>query len=142
MSDPSAALQIAREAVLRANASVVAQFPAGKTRIYSLSAPVGAPFPHLITGDDQVIGDDAACVGGSEIVSTIHVKAREGTLAASLLKAKTLAGAVRAALDAQMTLTGHRMVDWQFETTRHLTDPDLLTAHSVVTVNYYTEPTA
>jgi len=142
MSDPSAALQLARDAALRTAASVVAQFPNGRTRLYSLSAPVGAPFPHLITGDDQVIGDSAACVGGSEITSTIHVKAREGTLAASLLKAKALAGAVRAALDAELPLSGHRMVDWSFETTRHMSEPDLLTAHSVVTVNYYTEPTA
>lgn len=142
MSDPSIAVQAARDAVLRTDAAVMAQFPTVRTRLYSLSAPVGAPFPHLITGDDQVIGDDGPCVAGSEIASTIHVKAREETLAASLLKAKALAGAVRTALDAELTLAGHRMVDWRFETTRHMTDSDGLTAHSVVTVTYYTEPAA
>lgn len=142
MSDPSSAIQAAREAVLRTDVGVISHFPLGKTRLYSLSAPTGAPFPHLVIGEDQIIGDDAECVAGSEIGSTVHVYVREATLDASSLKAKALAGAVRAALDAELSLVGHRMVDWSFETTRHMADADLLTAHSVVSLNYYTEPSA
>lgn len=141
MSDPSEAIQNAIEATLRADAAVKATF-GGTTRLYTLTAPVGSPFPYILIGEDQVIGDDIECGPASEVAVTVHVYAREGTPAASRLKAKAVAGAVRKALTAQLTLVGHVMIDWTFESTRHLTDPDGLTAHSVLNLSYETAPSA
>lgn len=142
MSDPAAAIHAAQQVALRAAPAVTALFPGGKTRLYTMSAPVDAPHPHLVLGELQIVGDSAACVAGSEATATIHIYAREATIEASRLKAIALAGAVRATLDVDLPLIGHTIIDWSFETTRHLSDPDLLTAHSVVSQNYYTEPTA
>jgi hypothetical protein len=141
MSDPSVAVQNAIETALRAAVAVKTEF-GGTTRLYTLSAPVGAPFPYILIGEDQIIGDDIDCGAASEVAVTVHVYARETTPAASRLKAKAIAGAVRTALTAKLTLTGHVMIDWLFETTRHLTDPDGLTAHSVVSLSYETAPSA
>lgn len=141
MSDPSAAVQNAVEAALRAAAAVKSEF-GGKTRLYTLSAPIDAPFPHVVIGEDQVIGDDVPCGAASTIIVTVHVLARETTPAGSRLKAKAIAAAVRAALTVQLTVTGQQMIDWTFDGARHLTDPDGLTAHSVLTFEYYTAPSA
>lgn len=141
MSDPSVALQNAIEAALRASVPVKTEF-GGTTRLYTLSAPAGAPFPHIIIGEDQVIGDDIECGAASEVVCTLHVYARETTPAASRLQAKAIAAAVRSALTTKLTVTGHVVIDWLFEGARHLTDPDGLTAHSIVTLTYQTAPSA
>lgn len=139
MSDPSLAMQDAVEAALRGDAAVKAAF-AGVTRLYTLSAPVDAPFPHLIIGEDQVVGDDTECGPASDITVSVHVYARGADPAGGRREAKTIAGAVRAALSKALTLDGHVVIDWTYETTRHLTDPDGLTAHSVVELTYLTAP--
>lgn len=141
MSDPSIAIQDAIEAALRNDEPVKAQF-GGLTRLYTLSAPVEAQFPYLLIGEDLVQGADMDCGSASEVAVTVHIYAREAEPAESRKKSKALAGAVRSALALQLEPAGHLVVDWAFEATRHLTDPDGLTAHSVVTLNYYTEPTA
>lgn len=141
MSDPSEAIQNAIEATLRADTAVKAQF-GGQTRLYTLSAPVGAAFPYILIGDDQVIGHDIECGEASTVAVTVHVYARGGTPPESRLKAKAIAACVRKALTAKLTLEGHEMIDWVFETTRHLTDPDGLTAHSVLNLTYDTAPSA
>lgn len=145
MSDPSVAIQNAIEATLRTDAAVKAEF-GGTTRLYTLVAPLDADgnaiFPHIIIGEDQIIGDDSDCGSASDVAVTIHVYAREGTLPGTRLKAKAIAAAIRGALTVELTVTGHRVIDWEFETTRHLTDPDGLTAHSIVTLAYHTAPSA
>lgn len=137
MTDPSLAIQNAVETALLNHVSVKAAF-GGQVRLYTLSAPVDAKYPQIIIGEDQVIGDDNECASGSEVTVTVHVYAREGTPAASRVKAKQIAGAVRAALTLQLPLDGHVMDDWKYETTRHLTDQDGLTAHSIVELTYLT----
>jgi len=141
VSDPSAAFQAAIEAVLRADVAVKAAF-GGTTRLYTLTGPVNAPFPHIVIGEDQIIGDDVPCGPASSIIVTVHVFAQEPTPAETRIKAKAIAAAVRAALTVQLAVTGHLVVDWQFEGARHLTDPDGLTAHAVLTFEYYTAPSA
>jgi hypothetical protein len=142
MSDPSVEIQNAVEAALRASAAVKSAMGLATVRLYTLSAPVNAPFPHLIIGEDQIVGDDSDCGQASDVAVTIHVYSRTDTPAATRLQAKAIAAAVRQVLTAELTVTGHRVIDWQFETTRHLKDPDGLTAHSVVTLEYHTAPSA
>lgn len=136
--DPSIAIQNSVEYALRNTLTVMRQFADMLVRLYTLSAPSGAPYPYIIIGEDEIIGDDTECVSSSEIIVSIHVWAREATPAESRLKAKAIAGAVRAALTRQLPLNGHDMDEWIFEGTRHLSDKDALTAHSLVTMRYLT----
>lgn len=146
MSDPSEAIQNAIESALRGSAAVKSAMGLTTVRLYTLIAPVdaagNAPFPHIIIGEDQIIGDDIECGAASEVAVTVHVYARAATPAATRLQAKAIAGAVRTVLTAKLTLVGHEMIDWTYETTRHLKDPDGLTAHSVVSLSYETAPSA
>ena len=142
MSDPSLAVQDAIEAALRASPDVLAAFDATVVRIFSMAPPLGAAFPHLLIGDDQVIGDDTECASSSEVAVNVHIYAREDTPADSRRKAKILAAAVKTALNGPLTLTGHVCDDWMYDDTQHLTDPDLLTAHSIVRLTYWTTATA
>jgi hypothetical protein len=139
MSDPSIAIQNAIEAALRTASAVKSEF-GGTTRLYTLSAPADAPLPHIIIGEDLIIGDDIVCGSASDVAVTVHIYARETTPAASRLKAKAIAAAVRATLSAELTIAGHVVDDWTYETTRHLTDQDGLTAHSIVELTYLTSP--
>lgn len=141
MIDPSVAIQNAIEAALRGSMAVKEEF-GGSPRLYTLSAPVGAPYPYILIGEDQIIGDDIECGAASEVAVTIHVYARETTPVASRMKAKAISGAVRLALTAKLPLVGHEMIDWLYDGTRHLTDPDALTSHSVVSLSYDTAPSA
>lgn len=141
MSDPSVAMQNAVEAALRASADVKAEFPAQNAVVYTLSAPAEAKYPYIIIGEDQVFGDDADCGSASDIFVIVHVWARESTIAATRLKAKNIAAAVRKALYTKLTLVGHEVVDWSFDDTQHLTDANGLVAHSVLTFSYSTVAT-
>lgn len=142
MTDPSLAIQNAIEAALRTSGAVQGAFAPSNVRVYDMSPPLDAPFPHILIGDDQIIGDDTECASSSEVAVTVHVYAREGTPSQSRAKAKQIAGAVRIALTRQLTLEGHVCDDWIYDDTQHMTDPDRLTAHSVVRLTYWTTATA
>lgn len=142
MSDPSIAVQNAIEAALRASAAVASAFAPSNVRLYTMLPSMEPVFPHILIGDDQVIGDDTECASSSEVAVNVHVYAREDTPANSRLKAKAIAGAVRTALTRELSLDGHVCDDWIYDDTQHLTDPDRLTAHSVVRLTYWTTATA
>lgn len=140
-ADPSLAIQDAVEDALRDDAGVTAEFD-GTTRLYTMSAPNGAPYPYIVIGEDQIIGDDTECASGSEVVVTVHVWARATTPTETRRQQKRIAGAVRAALVQPLALDGHTMDEWELESLQHLTDPDGLTGHSVLSVRYLTTATA
>lgn len=142
MTDPSLAVQTAIETALRASGAVQGAFAPSNVRIYDMAPPIDAPFPHILIGDDDIIGDDTECGSSSEVAVTVHVYAREATPSQSRAKVKLIAGAVRTALTRQLTLEGHVCDDWIYDDTQHMTDPDRLTAHSVVRLTYWTTATA
>lgn len=136
--DPSIAIQDAVETALRNSVAVMQHFEGFLVKLYTLSAPSGCAYPYIIIGEDQIVGDDTECASSSEIYVDIHVWAREATPAESRLKAKAIAGGVRKTLTSELPLTGHVMDDWNYEGTRHLSDKDALTAHSLLTFRYLT----
>lgn len=141
MSDPSLALQDAIDAALRASTEMAAAMGVNVVRLYSMTAPVDAPFPYVVIGEDQVVDDSTECADSSEVFTTIHVWSRvEDDVKASRRQAKTMAGAVRATLKAPLAVAGFDVVLQEFETTRHLTDPDGRTAHSVVEHRFLLDP--
>ena len=140
MSDPALALQQAIDTTLRASSDLSAAM-GGTVRLYSMSAPVGAPFPHVVIGEDQVLDDSTECADSSEVYTTVHVWTRDQSeVSESRTQAKRMAGVIRSALKGPMTVTGFDLVLQDFENARHLTDPDGLTAHAVVTHRFLLDP--
>ncbi|RZJ44957.1 MAG: DUF3168 domain-containing protein [Brevundimonas sp.] len=141
MSDPANALQDAIEATLRASPALKTAMGQQKVRLYTMSAPNGAPFPYVVIGEDQIIDDSTECADSSEVVTTVHLWARlDDDVSASRKQAKAMAGVIRSALKGAMTVTGFDLVSQEFEDARHLTDPDGLTAHAVVSHRFLLDP--
>lgn len=140
MTEPSLAIQDAIETLLRADADLIAAM-GGRVRIYTEAAPHDTAFPYILLGEDQVIDDGTECADSVEVVVTIHVWAREkSSVGASRRQAKTLAGLIRSALKAPLGVTDFDVVSQEFETCRHLTDPDGRTAHSVESHRFLLDP--
>lgn len=135
------AIRTAVDTVLRADAATVAAFGPSAVRLYPLTTPLSPVFPY-IRMLVQVIGDDGACGEENEVNLTLEIFAREGSYEASAETVEAIAGAARKALTRQLPLTGHVMDDWRFEGDRPVSDPDVLTAHRSVSINYLTSATA
>lgn len=137
--DPSHALQLALPAALLADSELVTLL--GGQHVYD---PLGAPdgddvgFERMIEiGEGQSIGDDNGCGSATEAWLDLHVWTRgpDGRLVG-----KQIVDRVREILAAPLELSGHIVVSQVFQGARHLTDPDGLTAHSVMTFQYRTRP--
>lgn len=137
----STALRVAADAAMRADAGVIAAFAPSNVRLYPLTPPLPAPFPH-VRYRVEVIGDDTECSEGAEAYLILDVFAREDTYVESVAKAEAIAGGVRKALNRPLTLTGHQIDDWQFEADIALGDPDQLTEHRNVRLRFLTTATA
>lgn len=132
MNDPALALQNAVEAALRGSAALASAM-GGVVRVYPVAAPDNGVFPHLTIGEDQINDDETECLASSEAFTTVHVWSRvEDDVTASRAEAKRIAGIVRGLISRDIEVEGFVVVERQFQTARHLTDPDKRTAHSVV----------
>lgn len=141
MTDPALALQNAIEATLRGSVEMKAAMGLETVRLYTMSAPTGAPHPYVIIGEDQILDDSTECADSSEVYTTVHVWTRDpADVSASRAQAKSIAGVVRSALKGPMTVMGFDLVLQDFDSTRHLSDPDGLTAHAVVSHRFLLDP--
>ena len=141
MTDPALAVQDAIEQALRTDATLLAVMQLPQVRLYTMSAPVNAPYPFVVIGEDQVIADGTECADSSEVIATVHAWSRvEDDVATSRRQAKAMAGAIRAALNAMTAVADFDLVLCEFEDTRHLTDSDGLTAHAVVSHRFLLDP--
>lgn len=136
--DPGLAIQDAIEAALRVDTGLQALFIDGKIRLFTHTAPNNTPHPYIVTGDDQVLGDDTECASSSETVVKVHVFARGAALADSGKQARTIGAAIRKCLTRRLTLAGHKMDVWEFDSLLPLVEPDGLTSHCVVQFTYQT----
>ena len=137
------ALNDALEAAMRGSADL-AQAMGGKVRLYPLSAPNDAPFPHIIYGENQILdwGDD--CTAGHEIYAPLKVwtQDNEGGPVATLAQAGAIGGLVRALLNTRLAIAGHRVIDHRVETNRYMADGDGLSALGLVELRYWVEASA
>lgn len=132
MSDPAAALNAAIEAALRASTDLAG------IRIYNGVVPERAsPLPYVIIGEDQVIGDDEECTTASEVFATVHAWSKPEPPSAT--EARDIGAAIRAALTASLTVTGHEVVDFEFQDARYNTDSDGST-HMAAVFHYFLTP--
>jgi len=134
-ADPSLELQKAIVAVLKADAGVSAII-AG--RIYD-AVPENAVKPYVSLGPFQLLPEHGDCLDGGEAIVTL-----DGWAAGpQTVQIKQLGHAIAKALDmAPITLDApQRLVEMSIEQTQYMRDPDGLTAHAVITVHAWTEPT-
>ena len=137
MSDPSFAMQKAVYDQLRASYDV--RLHVGDRIYHDVPPPptgdVRAQKPYITIGEDQVLADKADCMDGAEIILTIH------GWALSYPQSKQLSAAINEALDVNydMALVGHRLIEIELEDIRHLSEPDGITRHAVVTFRALTE---
>jgi hypothetical protein len=130
MLDPSYALQQAVYTTLTTHAGVSAIVGA---KVFH-RVPDGTPLPFIVIGQDIVTGRDESG-DFSDCDITVHA------FADGLPKAKQLAGQVIAALNAPVALTGFSIHEIHRGATRHVTDPDGLTGHSIIEFEYVVQAT-
>lgn len=139
MSDPSEAFLDGLEVALRASAPLKSAMGLTVARIYAGERPANAPYPYVLIGDDQVIGDDIGCADDSEIFATIHVYADSDASLKGSRRARRIAGVLRALLKDGFTIDGHEVVVAEFRDHFPVTDPNGVT-HLVMTFRYETTP--
>ena len=134
-ADPSLQLQKAIVARLKSDAGVDAII-AG--RIYD-HVPNPATKPYVSFGPFQLLPEHGDCLDGGEAFVTLDGWANGPDSVAI----KQLGTAVAKALDlAPIVLEApQRLVEMSIEQIQYLRDPDGITAHAVITVHAFTEPT-
>lgn len=136
MSEPALELQRAIYQALIASPALNSAM-GGTVRAFDRVPPRGATFPYLTISEAQLLDDGVACEDDMfEAFVDLHVWSR----IVGQAEAKTISGIIRAEMMA-LTLAA----DWQIkvsrvQATRHMNDPDGLTAHSVITCRFLLEP--
>jgi hypothetical protein len=135
-SDPSLALQKGSLSILKAGAT--GALVAG--RIYD-GVPPNAVKPYVSFGPFQLLPEHGDCLDGGEAIMTIDAwSVVPGT--SSTVEVKAIGAAIARDLDRiTLTLDGQRLVELSIEQIQYMRDPDGITAHGVVTVHAWTEPT-
>ena len=91
--------------------------------------PDGTTLPFVVIGQDIITGDDTG-IERSECDVTVHV------FADGLFNAKKLAAQVVDALNRAIVIDGFSTDEFHRGSTRHFTDPDGMTGHSVIEFEY------
>jgi hypothetical protein len=131
-ADPSLQLHKAIKARLDAFVEMV------EGRIYD-AVPGNAVKPYISFGPFQLLPEHGDCLDGGEAFVTL-----DGWCAGpDSVQIKQLGKAVAAALDlAPLSLDSpQRLVEMSIEQIQYLRDPDGITAHAVISVHAWTEPT-
>jgi hypothetical protein len=90
-------------------------------------------FPYFTISDVQLLDDGNTCESDMyEAFSDVHVWSRD----VGSPEAKALADIVRSILLGPLSLPGWEITSATVQSIRHLTDPDGLTAHGVVTTRF------
>lgn len=91
--------------------------------------PAKQSLPYIYIGQD----DFESVYDSADLTEcTIEVHA----FATTRDEVKLIAGQIRSALDTQLTIPGHLVFEWSYESTRYITDPDGLTEHAVLEFRY------
>jgi hypothetical protein len=135
MKDPSLPLQKAVHDTLAADTAVAALVAA---RIYD-RVPPAPTFPYVHIGDDHIVSDADQCHDACTAYATVHVFSQ----AVGKTEAKAIMATVCHALDVLLAVSGFGVITHAVDDgPRHMTDPDGLTSHSVVTFVYRLAPTS
>lgn len=135
MSEPSLEWQRGLHAALTASSGLAAAM-GEDVRVYD-RVPLNAAYPYLAIAEAQLLDDGNTCEPDMfELFTDIHVWSR----AVGMEEAKTISGIVRSIV---LAMTG--VDDWDVnsvtaQAARHMSDPDGLTTHSVLTFRALLQP--
>lgn len=136
MIDPAAPLQKAQFEILKNDLAIKTFFGSASPRIYD-RPPKDPKFPYVTIGDDQVLDDRAEGLDASEVYTRTHVWSKD----VGVVEAKKLSALVAKALDAELPVEGHRVVEHAVESIQAGAATDPLISHRIVEHRYLTEPT-
>jgi hypothetical protein len=144
--DPAYAIQAGVFAQLTTWSDMIAAF-GGTPRIYDTVPldPSGdidtGKFPYCTIGDDQGLGRTPELVATNVTETMVMVDCWSRPQASmDNGEVKTIAAAVRAALDQGIALTGHTVITHSFESSMIRREPDGLTRRARLTFRYLTLP--
>jgi hypothetical protein len=145
LRDPAVAIQAGVVAALKASPDMIAAF-GGPPQVFD-TVPVDTAgnvltgaFPYCTIGDDQIL---PGTLNSNTDPSEAYVKVETWSRPQNPVnngEVKSIAGAVRAALDASIPLIGHDVITHAFHGTLYRRQPDGLTRHAVTTIRYTTTP--
>ncbi|MBX9619175.1 MAG: DUF3168 domain-containing protein [Hyphomicrobiales bacterium] len=134
LPSPGFALQQACVATLKANAALRSLL--GGERIYD-APPARPPYPYVIVGPHTLRDFSSSESFGKEHIFTISAYSRS----AGLREAYVLAEAISAALtSASLSLAGHHLVLFRFDTADIRREADALTSRASITFRAISEP--
>lgn len=100
------------------------------------NVPGTAQFPYVTIGQDQLLDNRAECIDAVEAFANIHIWSRKP----GKVEVKEITKKVILALYTEISLqNGFKVVDVSVDGLTHLSDPDGMTSHSVVTMRYLIE---
>lgn len=134
MSEASLAAQRLAVVTMRAHAPLQTLVPDANIMDRNARPEI---FPCIIVGEAQTVGDDIDCADLSTVYLTIHVWTKENTFTA----VKSIAGEIRRALRQLSGTQDGFALDFTFEDSRYLRDPNPEISHGVVTFNVTAEDT-
>lgn len=124
MPSPAGPFKTAQDAALR-NSSALASAMGGAVRLYT-EVPENAPLPYAVIGQDEIDDLSDGCGEAHSIVSTVQWWAakKQGAAKGSDV-VRDMGAAIIAALNTELTITGHTTVLAIMETPEtYATDPD------------------
>lgn len=123
MASPAAPFKAAQEAALRASGALQAAM-GGTFRIYA-EVPESAPLPYVVVGQDEIDDLSDGCGDAHSIVSTVQWWTKKVGAAKGADVVRAMGAAITAALNTELTITGHDVVLAIMEAPeRYATDPD------------------
>lgn len=134
MSEASLAAQRLAVVTMRAHAPLQSLVPDANIMDRNARPEV---FPCVIVGEAQTVGDDIDCADLSTVFLTIHVWTKGNTFD----DCKKIAGEIRRALRRTSAVQDGFALDFSFEDSRFLRDPNPEINHGVVTFNVTAEDT-
>lgn len=126
MAEASLAAQRLAVTAMRAHAPLMALVPSTSIMDRNSRPEI---FPSIVVGEAQTVADEADCVIGSEVFLTIHAWAKSNTMT----EVKVMAGEIRRALRDVSGVQDGFALDFSFEDSRFLRDPNPEISHAVVT---------
>lgn len=91
--------------------------------------PQGVTLPYVTMGPTEGQSDDAECIPADDITFQIDCWSK----APGFVEVRRIAGAVRRALEAEISLEGNAMVNFQHRQTRVFRDPGGVLSHAAMT---------
>lgn len=136
-SDPTLALQKGSREIMTSGATGMLV----GNRIYDGVDPE-APKPYVSFGPFQMLPEHGDCLDGGEAFMTLDAWSVVEGSDGSTVEVKQIGAAIAADLDRKsIVLDGQRLIELSIEQIQYLRDPDGITAHAVITVHAWTEPT-